>query len=314
MLKYEVLNFLDKFGTKSGGYIAANLGVSRTAVWKAVNELKADGFLIETTKKGYRLSEENTLVFENQIKRILCDFDVHFFDELPSTNLTAKALADEGAKEKTVVLALRQTAGRGRLSRNFYSPLGGAYLSIVLKPNLSPENTVLITTAASVAAARTIEKFTDKKAFIKWVNDIYIDSKKVCGILTEGAFNAETQSLDYAVLGIGFNLFGSKNDLPDDIKDTADFILDAKPSSLTFCDFLNCFLNEFFDIYNKIEKKEFLAEYNSRSFLKGKEITYLKDGVLHTATALETDQNAHLLIKEDGKITKLFSGEVSVKW
>lgn len=314
MLKYEVLNFLDKFGTKSGGYIAANLGVSRTAVWKAVNELKSDGFLIETTKKGYRLSEENTLVFENQIKRILCDFDVHFFDELPSTNLTAKALADEGAKEKTVVLALRQTAGRGRLSRKFYSPLGGAYLSIVLKPNLSPENTVLITTAASVAAARTIEKFTDKKAFIKWVNDIYIDSKKVCGILTEGAFNAETQSLDYAVLGIGFNLFGSKKDLPDNIKDTADFILDAKPSSLTFCDFLNCFLNEFFDIYNKIEKKEFLAEYNSRSFLKGKEITYLKDGALHTATALETDQNAHLLIKEDGKITKLFSGEVSVKW
>ncbi len=314
MLKYEVLNFLDKFGTKSGGYIAANLGVSRTAVWKAVNELKSDGFLIETTKKGYRLSEENTLVFENQIKRILCDFDVHFFDELPSTNLTAKALADEGAKEKTVVLALRQTAGRGRLSRKFYSPLGGAYLSIVLKPNLSPENTVLITTAASVAAARTIEKFTDKKAFIKWVNDIYIDSKKVCGILTEGAFNAETQSLDYAVLGIGFNLFGSKKDLPDNIKDTADFILDAKPSSLTFCDFLNCFLNEFFDIYNKIEKKEFLAEYNSRSFLKGKEITYLKDGVLHTATALETDQNAHLLIEEDGKLAKLFSGEVSVKW
>lgn len=314
MLKYEVLNFLDKFGTKSGGYIAANLGVSRTAVWKAVNELKSDGFLIETTKKGYRLSEENTLVFENQIKRILCDFDVHFFDELPSTNLTAKALADEGAKEKTVVLALRQTAGRGRLSRKFYSPLGGAYLSIVLKPNLSPENTVLITTAASVAAARTIEKFTDKKAFIKWVNDIYIDSKKVCGILTEGAFNAETQSLDYAVLGIGFNLFGSKKDLPDNIKDTADFILDSKPYSLTFCNFLNTFLNEFFDIYNKIEEKEFLAEYNSRSFLKGKEITYLKDGALHTATALETDENAHLLIEEDGKLAKLFSGEVSVKW
>lgn len=314
MLKYDVLNFLDKFGTKSGAYIAANLRVSRTAVWKAVNELKSDGFLIETTKKGYLLSEENTLVFENQVKRILEDFDVHFFDELPSTNLTAKALAEEGAKEKTVVLALRQTAGRGRLSRKFYSPLGGAYLSIVLKPNLSPENTVLITTTASVAAARTIEKFTDKKAFIKWVNDIYIDFKKVCGILTEGSFNAETARLNYAVLGIGFNLFGDKKDLPDDIKDTADFIFDTKPSSLTFCEFLNAFLKEFFEIYKKIEQKDFLSEYNARSFLKGKKITYLKDGVLHTATALEADENAHLLIEENGKITKLFSGEVSVKW
>lgn len=314
MLKYDVLNFLDAHGIRSGGYIASNLGVSRTAVWKAINELIADGFLIEKSKNGYLLSEQNTPVFENQLKRILEGFDVHFFDELPSTNLTAKALAENGANEKTVVLALKQTAGRGRLSRKFYSPLGGAYLSVILKPTLSPESTVLITTAASVAAARAIEQFTEKKAQIKWVNDIYINSKKVCGILTEGAFNAETQSLSYAVLGIGFNLFGDKDLLPDDIKNTADFIFDSRPSSIKFCEFLKHFLNEFFEIYKQIEKKEFLKEYNERSFLKGKTVTYIKEGVTHTATALHTDENAHLLVEENGEIISLFSGEVSVKF
>ena len=314
MLKYDVLNFLDRFGAKTGGYIAANLGVSRTAVWKAVNELIADGFSIEKTKKGYLLSDGNIPVFENQLKRILSDYDLRFFDELPSTNLTAKALAEEGGAERTVVIALKQTAGRGRLTRKFYSPLGGAYLSVILKPALSPENTVLITTAASVAAARAIERFTDKKAQIKWVNDIYISSKKVCGILTEGVFDAETQSLDYAVLGIGFNLFGDKGLLPDDIKDTADFIFDTRPSSIKFCEFLEYFLNEFFEIYRQIEKKEFLKEYNERSFLKGKQINYLRDGVLHTAKALHTDENAHLLVEENGEIISLFSGEVSVKF
>ena len=313
MLKLKVLNFLDTYGAKSGGYIAGNLGVSRTAVWKAVNELCFDGFSIDKTKDGYLLSDSNLPVFEGQLVRILKGYDLHFFNTLPSTNLTAKALADKGASEKTVVLALEQTCGRGRLSRSFYSPLGGAYLSVVLRPNLSPENTVLITTAAAVAAARVIERFSKKTAQIKWVNDIYVDSKKVCGILTEGAFSAETQSLDYAVLGIGFNLFGDKALLPDDIKNTADFIFDKRPSSLKFSNFLKAFLDEFFALYKTIEQKEYLGEYNSRSYLYGKEITYLKDGVLHTAKALETDQNAHLLVEEDGRILSLFSGEVSVK-
>lgn len=313
MLKLDVLRFLDTYGAKSGGYIAGNLGVSRTAVWKTVNELCSDGFSIDKTKDGYLLSDSNLPVFEGQLVRILKGYNLHFFKELPSTNLTAKTLADGGATEKTVVLALKQTSGRGRLSRKFYSPFGGAYLSVILKPSLSPENTVLITTAAAVAAARVIERFSGKTAQIKWVNDIYIDSKKVCGILTEGAFNAETQALDYAVLGIGFDLFGDKSTLPEDIKDIADFIFDKQPTSLDFCRFLNAFLEEFFGIYEKVEQKEFLAEYNSRSFLLGKQITYLKDGVLHTAKALHTNEQAHLLVEEDGQITSLFSGEVSVK-
>ena len=313
MLKLDVLNFLDIHGAKSGGYIAGNLGVSRTAVWKAVNELIADGFSIEKTKDGYILSLSSLPVFEGQLVRVLEGFDLHFFDSLPSTNLTAKTLAEQGAMEKTVVLALKQTSGRGRLSRSFYSPFGGAYLSVILRPSLSPENTVLITSAAAVAAARVIEKFSDKKAQMKWVNDIYIDSKKVCGILTEGTFNAETARLDYAVLGIGFNLFGDKNLLPDDIKNTADFIFDKRPSSLKFANFLKAFLDEFFALYETIEQKEFLSEYNSRSYLSGKEITYLKDGVLHTAKALHTNEKAHLLVEEDGLILSLFSGEVSVK-
>ena len=223
----SVLGFLEENKGKyiSGGEIASILGVSRNAVWKAVKGLQEKGYNIgAVTNKGYILSSDSNIVSGKSIEKFIEDKNirVEYFYSVTSTNTVMKEKAEHGAPEGLVVVSSEQTAGRGRRGKQFISKGGtGIYFSILLRPELNPRDALLITTCAAAAVSEAIEKNSDIKTKIKWVNDIYSGDKKICGILTEAAFDMEGGGLNYAVLGIGINIYFPENSLPDEIKNIA---------------------------------------------------------------------------------------------
>lgn len=239
---------------------------------------------------------------------------VYGFNCVDSTNLVAKNMAANGCDEGVTVVATEQTAGRGRLGRTFLSKRGGVYFSIVLKPKISPQETLFITVAAAVAAARAIEGVSGKKCDIKWVNDIYVNNKKVCGILTEGEFNSGG-FLKYAILGIGINLFEPKKSFPSNLP-LADSVFHKKDKIL----FKNRkkeqiiaeFANNFFCFYQNLGKKEFIQEYRQKSFLTGKNITYTMGDKTYNAQVIGIDDDAKLVVKADEITQKLSHGEIQI--
>lgn len=233
---------------------------------------------------------------------------VHSFNCVDSTNLVAKKMATNRGNEGITVVAIEQTAGKGRLGRTFLSKRGGVYFSIVLRPKIHPEDTLFITVAAAVAAARAIEAVSGKKCDIKWVNDIYINNKKVCGILAEG-------SKDYVILGVGINLFAPKGGFPKNLP-LAGSVFD-KNSKILFKNrkkeqIIAEFANNFFAFYQNLNKKEFIKEYQQRSFLTGKDITYTKDDKTYKAQVIGIDDDANLIVKSGEINEKLSHGEIQI--
>ncbi len=231
-----------------------------------------------------------------------------------STNNIAKKAAIKGAKEGTVIIAKRQTAGRGRLGRTFISKSGGVYMSVVLRPDISAADTLFITVAAAVAAAQAIESVSNKKCDIKWVNDIYIDGKKVCGILTEGEIDADGR-LNFAILGIGINLFKPQGGFPKNLplissifNEKVHFFQKNRQKS----QIISIFYKFFFNYYENLQQKGFIKEYQSRSFLTGKQITYTKEGKTYKATVLGIDDNANLVISRENATETLSHGEIQI--
>ena len=233
------------------------------------------------------------------------------YDCLTSTNDAAKELGLQNAKENTVIIAKRQTNGRGRLGRTFFSPeQSGIYMSILLRPEFSPENATLITPAAAVAVSEAIDEICGINTKIKWVNDIYKNGKKVCGILSESTFTGNGY---FTILGIGINLYLPESDFPKDIKDIADAVFQAQPNEEIKNKLIAKIIDNFNFYYKKLLDKEFLTVYREKSNLIGKEIKYLKDKKEIFATVLGIDDNAHLIVDINGTTEHLFMGEVSVK-
>lgn len=318
-IKQQVLKVLleNKGKSVSGESLGNKLFCSRNAVWKAIKSLRNDGYkIIATTNKGYSLIEETAEFTAETIKKYInCESEVFLFDELDSTNNYLKQKAESGEKSGTVIIAKRQTGGKGRLGRSFFSPQGGMYLSILLRPQISAEKSLFITTAAAVAVCRAIEKISNKKSGIKWVNDVFIDNKKVCGILTEASLDFETGGLYYAVVGIGVNLYYPKNSFPDDIKSIAGTVFDSKIDNDLKSKFTAEVINNFFEIYNNFENSDFMKEYKQKSIVLGKKITVIKGETTKSATAIDIDDNARLTVEyENGEKETLFSGEVSIKF
>lgn len=316
----KVLEILEKNKGRyvSGGSIASFLGISRNAVWKAVRALQDKGYEIgAVTNKGYVLTENNSLVSAQSVEKFIetDNIKIEYLDSVTSTNTLVKKAAENGEKEGYVLLAAEQTAGRGRLGRSFSSQNGtGVYFSILLRPDMKPSDSLLITTCAAVAVAKAIEKNTGKLTHIKWVNDIYMHDRKVCGILTEASFDLENGRLAYAVLGIGINMFFSENSLPDEIKDIAGSVFDKMPNgddvSRIVADVINIFMQE----YKVLVGKHFLFDYCSRSYLDGKNIKVIKPDCEKDAVALEIDDDFRLRVKyPDGSEELLSTGEVSTK-
>ena len=214
MVKADVLAALDAARGKyiSGQELAQQLGVSRTAIWKAVAALRADGIPVAAvTNRGYILSPAADVLNAAAVTALLAPetakaLQVEVVDRLPGTNAALRARAENGAPEGLVLIAQAQSAGRGRGGHSFFSPQGGLYLSILLRPEIGLRQAVRLTAMAAVAACRAAEKVSGAELRIKWVNDLWRDGRKVCGILTEAALDMESGMLDYAVLGLGFNI------------------------------------------------------------------------------------------------------------
>ena len=303
----------------SGEDAAKLLGVSRNAVWKAVSALKKEGYNIEAvTNRGYRLKDSGDILSPAEIEKNLTTLkgklDIEVKETVTSTNALLKEKAALGAPEGTVLIALSQTAGRGRFTRKFFSPAdSGIYMSILLRPRIPAESATLITTAAAVAVAEAAEKISGRKTGIKWVNDVLIDGKKICGILTEASLNIESGELDYAIPGIGLNIYEPENGFPDEIKNIAGAILEERGSGIK-SRLEAAVLESFFKYYKDISERTYLNSYRERCIVLGKQINVLSSDGTRPATALDIDENCRLRVKySDGKEEILSSGEVSIK-
>ncbi len=243
-------------------------------------------------------------------------FDVQVYGEVDSTNSLAREQAAAGAPEGTVILADRQKQGRGRRGRQFFSPEGsGLYMSIILRPD-ADTSPLYITTAAAVAVAEAIEEAAGISAAIKWVNDVYCRGRKVCGILTEGAF--DSGALQYAVLGIGVNVVSPTGGFPSEIETRAGAVFDDKtpPTAHPREELAAAIITRFWVYYRALSAKAFLPAYRSRDLLKERtiEVLDLNGVVIQKATALGISDEFELLIQdENGDTRALSSGEVSLR-
>ncbi len=239
--------------------------------------------------------------------------NIKIFDELDSTNNYLKKLGSSGGKETQLVIAESQTSGRGRMGRSFYSPNGtGVYFSLLLHPDISAEKSLFLTVMAAVSVAETVMKHNKNDVKIKWVNDIYIDGKKVCGILTEGAINSN-KMLDYAVVGIGINVIASENGFPDDIKDIATAIFPGNTEDNIKEKIVADIVNRFFKMYNGNDN-DYVERYKKYSYLTGKEINIISGDTVRPATVIDITDDCHLLVKnENNEIEEISSGDVSVR-
>lgn len=319
-VRKDVLHILEsnKGSCVSGQELAEMSGVSRAAVWKAIKSLMEEGYEIETSKKGYALSPSSDILSAQGIRLYLNEeyknIPVIVYKTIGSTNAEAKLLAVKNAGHGTTIVAEEQTQGRGRFGREFFSPSGsGIYMSIILKPQLSIENSVLVTTAAAVAICQAIEKITDLSPRIKWVNDILIDDRKVCGILTEAVTNFESGMMDSVVVGIGINVKTKKDDFPPELRDIAGSILDNKDKPVRNR-LAGEIINNLLNISKSLEDRGFMQAYKQRSMVLGHHILYKKDNQWQEAYALDIDDYGGLIVQRpDGQKITLNSGEVSIK-
>lgn len=323
----------NKGNTVSGEELANRLSISRAAIWKAIQELRKEGYRIDAiTNKGYCLAQNSDVLSVEGIlphvkTRFIAD-RIHVFPSLESTNLTAKKMALDGAPQGTVVIAEEQTKGRGRMGRSFHSPPEcGIYISFILKPRFDAAKSVLITTAASVAVCKAIENTTGISCKIKWVNDIYLGEKKICGILTEAVTDFESGQIEYIVLGIGINYSTAPSAFPKELADIAGSLLDSSglPSECMISRnrLIAELIDQVMEMNEKLETRDFLPDYKRRSFVLGKDILIIKtagsekdrnlsEGI--PATAVDIDGDGGLVVRlQDGTIRTLNSGEISIR-
>lgn len=326
-LKEQVLLILmsSKGGYVSGEDISKRLYVSRNAVWKAINSLRADGFIIDAVQnKGYLLSGGETddftryglLRIRQLLRKSAADAEITIKDTVTSTNTLLRSAAENGAPDKTVLIANEQTEGRGRRGKSFYSPAdSGIYMSILLRPDFGADKAYILTAGAAVAAVRAVKKVCGIDAGIKWVNDIMLDGKKICGILTEAVTDFESGSLQYAVMGLGINISRPKGGFPSEISDIASSLYSYEVADNELkCSLAAEILNSFFDIYGHTSVERLINEYKKYSVVLGKRIKVISAGTEYFATAVDIDNDARLVVKDnEGNIHTLSSAEVSVR-
>ncbi|HER25326.1 MAG TPA: biotin--[acetyl-CoA-carboxylase] ligase [Candidatus Atribacteria bacterium] len=314
------LKYLKEKGYISGEALAQKLGISRVAVWKQIKKLKNMGYkIIADQNLGYCLISRPDLLIPQEIQRELyteyIGKEIYYFPELKSTNIMAKEKALQGIekiKEGTLIIAERQSAGKGRLGREWFSPIGGIWISIILYPQLSPSYIPRITLMSAVAVVKAIKICTQIEPQIKWPNDILINEKKVCGILTE--MNAELDIINWVVVGIGINANIDHRAFPQDIQENTISLKEVAGKEVLRIKLVQAFLQEFEKHYESLKRREFssiLKEWKLNSHTLGRKVKVDMGERIITGEAVDIDKEGALVLKkEDGKLIKIISGTV----
>lgn len=304
----------------SGESIAKQIGVSRNAIWKTITKLKQDGISIVSSKKlGYMIPSSFDVISKREICSNLIEplkeSPIHLFNTITSTNDYAKELAKQNAPEYTLVIANTQTNGKGRMGRVFTSPAGtGIYMSIILKPKTNIETSQLITSCIAVTISRTIDTLCNCNSKIKWVNDIFLNDKKISGTLTEGALDFETNSFKYAIVGIGINVRSVNGIFDSELSNIATSIEDETNLQISRSRLIAEIMNNIYTEMQHIQDRSFLNEYIERSWIIGKEVIVSENGKNTIAQAIGIDETAGLIVKYSDDTTRVLnSGEAKIR-
>ena len=301
----------------SGERLARRLGLTRNAVWKAIGQLRAAGYEIDAvTNRGYRLLSAPDIISEAEIARSLTTqifgqrMEVH--QQLDSTNIRAKLLASQGAPHGFMVCADAQTGGHGRFGRAFFSPEhSGVYISYIIRPKLAAEKAVMITSLAAVAVARAIEALSEVDVKIKWVNDLYINARKVCGILCEASMDFESGQMEYVVLGIGVNV--ARMTFPEPLSDIATSVVNECGTPVSRCRLIAEISAQLEALYGQLETGEFMRESRERSNVIGRDVTVLQGNDRYEAHVLDIDDLGRLVVRTGDGVSRLGAGEITLK-
>lgn len=305
----------------SGEELAQKLQVSRTAVWKAVKLLRDEGYCIDAvTNKGYSLSENTDILSAQGVRQYLppaCrEREIQVLPTVTGTNAYVKERAAEGHTDGYTVLANEQTAGRGRAGRTFFSPAGtGLYMSLLLTPQHCPaRRAVRVTTMAAVAMCEAIREVTGEPAQIKWVNDIFLHGKKVCGILTEASLDMESGRVEYAVLGVGLNVYPPEQGFPEELSSVAGYIADTPREDLKNR-LAAAFIRRFTAYYTAADGAAYMEKYRQYCFVIGRPVTVIADNRRREATVQGVDEECRLqVVYEDGTQEHLAYGEIETRF
>ncbi|MBQ8280821.1 MAG: biotin--[Lachnospiraceae bacterium] len=236
-----------------------------------------------------------------------------------STNTALKAMAGDYPDKDVLLVAKTQTGGRGRMGRSFSSPEGGIYMSLLLHPDIPASESLFLTTAMAVAVSKAVEGVCGRETSIKWVNDVFMDGKKICGILTEAKINSESLKPDYTVVGVGINVEEPENGFESELKDIAGAIYPYGNAPSGIKDALMTeVIKIFYMYYEQMAEKAYFEEYKKRSCLIGKEVrvvdNVLNPGQTENAVVLDINEKCHLIVKyQDGTVKALSSGDVSIR-
>ena len=320
-MRQSILGVLKREKSVSGEEMGRRFNVSRTAIWKHINELRKKGYKITSSpRSGYRLVGDTDRLIPEEVslglntkfigKRIL------YREEVTSTQDVADGFAKQGMEEGTVVISERQTEGRGRMGRNWASPAGGGiYLSMILRPSLRPAQVLQIPLIVGVAASRAIKRVSSLEPRIKWPNDIIVGGKKVGGILTE--MNSEIDRVNYIIPGIGINVTTPRALLPEPIRDIATSLAEECGEAISRVKLLQYILTEFETLYTEFLSSGFEVmreEWKKLDNTIGSWVKVSGGGEEVEGEALDIDSEGFLLIrKEDGDVKRIVSGDVSLK-
>lgn len=302
----------------SGQQMCQELGVSRTAVWKAINQLKAEGYVIEAiSNKGYALRESPDTITEYELQSLIPNDSliskIISYKELDSTNNKAKEIACD-YEENILLIAERQLAGRGSKGRSWYAPEGdGIWMSLLLHPSIVPNHASRLTLIAALSVVKAIEEESGLNPKIKWPNDVLLNDKKVCGILTE--MSSEMDYIHYVIIGIGINVH--TKEFPEDLKKrTTSIALEGKiiKRSRLICKLVEHF-NRYYKVFLETEDlSAFISEYNELLVHKDKSIQVVSINSKKEGIARGIDATGSLLLElPDGRVQPIISGEVSVR-
>ena len=292
---------------QSGGYVSGEilskeLGVSRVSVWKHIRNLRQDGYVVEASPRGYRLVSSPDLLLP-------CEFpdagqEIHHFGELASTMVAARELAKKGANEGTLVVAESQTCGRGRLGREWFSPRGGVYFTLILKPKISPAYAPRINLMASVAVASAIREVIGLKAELKWPNDVLIGGRKVCGILAE--MEAELDAMNFVNLGIGINVNASVSRY----EEMATSLKAELGREIPRREFLSAVLKKIEEQQALLTGDGLLEEWRGLSATLGRYVRVVVPAGEIVGQAIDIDASGALIVKgEDGSLCSAIAGD-----